>query len=116
MNQIASGTFLKKSIGIGIKDHCGQSEKADILSFVRHIHTITSMNKKIMLGHLGLISSTYYNWLERSEKDQLSAEKPVGKNPYHLLDWKKEAIWDFYMANQGHGYRRITYPSVVGQR
>jgi transposase InsO family protein len=65
-----------------------------------------------MLKHLGLKSSTYYNWLHRYQKQRLSDAKPVGRNPYRLLDWEKEAIRDFYLENQENGYRRITYMMI----
>lgn len=65
-----------------------------------------------MFQHLGLKSSTYYNWLHRHRLQRLSDEKPVGMNPYRLLDWEKEAIRDFYLDNQANGYRRITYMMI----
>ena len=36
----------------------------------------------------------------------------MGRNPYRLLDWEKEAICDFYLENQENGYRRITYMMI----
>jgi len=73
---------------------------------------MTGTDRKLMLTHLGLKSSTYYNWLHRHRKQRLSDQKPVGRNPYRLLDWEKEAIRDFYLENQENGYRRITYMMI----
>ena len=70
------------------------------------------MDKKIMLKYLGLKSSTYYSWLQRQQDKLLTDQRPVGKNPYRLLDWEKEAIRDFYLEHQRHGYRRITYMMI----
>jgi transposase InsO family protein len=67
------------------------------------------MNKKRILKYLGLNSSTYYNWHHRYNMMRLTDQKPVGKNPFRLLDWEKEAIRDFYLEHQQKGYRRITY-------
>jgi len=66
----------------------------------------------VTLRHLGLKSSTYYNRLHRYRNDSLSDARPVGMNPYRLLDWEKEAIRDFYLENQENGYRRITYMMI----
>lgn len=79
---------------------------------MKHIQTLTGTDKKIMLKHLGLRSSTYYNWLHRYAHKSLHDQKPVGMNPYRLLDWEKEAIHDFYIDNQENGYRRITYMMI----
>jgi putative transposase len=57
-------------------------------------------------------SSTYYNWYHRNQRNGLVDEKPVGKNPYRLLDWEKEAIRDFYLEHQDQGYRRLTYMMI----
>lgn len=73
---------------------------------------MTGIDKKIMIEHIGLNSSTYYNWLHRYQQKRLMDEKPVGMNPYRLLDWEKEAIRDFYLENQENGYRRITYMMI----
>jgi putative transposase len=70
------------------------------------------MDNKVILRYLGLKSSTYYYWLYRCQEQRLSDAKPVGKNPYRLLDWEKEAIRDFYLENQQSGYRRITYMMI----
>lgn len=69
------------------------------------------MDKKTLLEHIGLNSSTYYNWRHRYMDKRLTDHKPVGKNPYRLLDWEKEAIRDFYLEHQDNGYRRVTYLS-----
>ena len=53
-----------------------------------------------MLKHLDLGSSTYYIWLDRQDNKCLRDLKPVGRNPYRLLDWDKEVIRDFYLENQ----------------
>lgn len=76
------------------------------------MRTLTGMDKTILLKYLGLNSSTYYNWRHRHAKKRLTDQKPVGKNPYRLLDWEKEAICDFYLEYQGNGYRRITYMMI----
>ena len=73
---------------------------------------MTGIDKKIMIEHIGLNSSTYYNWLHRYQQKRLMDEKPVGMNPYRLLDWEKEAIRDFYLENQENGYRRMTYMMI----
>lgn len=65
-----------------------------------------------MLKYLGLKSSTYYNWVYRYQQQRLSDAKPVGMNPYRLLDWEKEAIRDFYLENQENGYRRIAHMMI----
>jgi len=65
-----------------------------------------------MIQHLGLKSSTYYNWVHRNGYQCLRDAKPVGRNPYRLLDWEKESIRDFYLENQENGYRRITYMMI----
>jgi len=79
------------------------------LVFIKHIQILTGMDKKLMLRHLGIKSSSYYNWIHRYNQNRLNDKKPVGMNPYRLLDWEKEAIRDFYIDNQENGYRRITY-------
>jgi putative transposase len=73
---------------------------------------MTGMDKRLMLNFMGLKSSTYYNWLHRHKKQCLRDLKPVGRNPYRLLDWEKEAIRDFYLENQENGYRRITFMMI----
>jgi putative transposase len=70
------------------------------------------MDNKVVLKYLGLKSSSYYNWLKRSQQNCLTDKMPVGKNPYRLLDWEKEAIRDFFLENQANGYRRITYMMI----
>lgn len=65
-----------------------------------------------MLNYLDLKTSTYYNWHQRRFQDRLTDYKPIGQNPYRLLDWEKEAIVDFYLAHQENGYRRITYMMI----
>jgi putative transposase len=70
------------------------------------------MDKKVMLRYLGIKSSSYYNWLKRSQQKRLTDQKPVGKNPFRLLEWEKEAIRDYYIENQENGYRRITYMMI----
>lgn len=96
-------------MGIGIKSRFGSSVKEDILEFVKHVRKLTAMDKKVVLGHLGLKPSTYYNWSCRQQKYCLTDQKPLAKNPYRLLDWEKQAIRDYYLEHQGHGYRRISY-------
>ena len=87
-------------------------EKEDILSFITHIHTMTKTGKKKVLKQLGINTSTYYNWQLRYQQRRLTDTKPVGMNPYRLLDWEKEAVRDFYLENQENGYRRITYMMI----
>ncbi len=65
-----------------------------------------------MLRLLGLKSSTYYNWCHRRYDNSLTDARPLGQNPYRLLDWEKETIRDFYIENQEKGYRRITYMMI----
>lgn len=48
----------------------------------------------------------------RCQEQRLSDAKPVGNNPYSLLDWEKEAICDFYIDYQQSGYHRITYTMI----
>jgi len=73
---------------------------------------LTSLGKKEIVEGLSLNRATYYNWLSRSESDQLTDIKPVGKNPDRLLDWEKEAIRDYYLLHQDNGYRRFTYMMI----
>lgn len=73
---------------------------------------LTGMDKNVLLTHLGLKSSSYYNWAKRCEQNRLTDHKPLGKNPFRLLDWEKEAIRDYYIENQENGYRRITYMMI----
>jgi transposase InsO family protein len=87
-------------------------EKTDVLDFIKHLHDMTGLEKKWIIKTLGVKSSTYYNWFGRQEQCRLMDTKPVGRNPYRLLDWEKEAIVDFYMAHQENGYRRLTYMMI----
>jgi len=95
-----------------VKKRFPASSKQDILNFVSHIQELTGAELKTILRHLGIGSSTYYNWLCRQKEKRLSDTRPVGQNPYRLLDWEKEAIRDFYVDNQENGYRRITWMMV----
>lgn len=36
----------------------------------------------------------------------------MGKNPDRLLEWEKEAIWDFYDLHQENDYCRLTYMMI----
>jgi transposase len=82
------------------------------MHFISHIHRLTGTQKKLILEQIGLRASTYHNWLHRLENQRLTDAKPVGRNPYRLLDWEKEAIRDFYLENGENGYRRITYMMI----
>jgi putative transposase len=76
------------------------------------MNQLTLFSKQEILKLLSLNRATYYNWLDRSESNQLTDIKPVGKNPDRLLDWEKEAIRDYYLLHQDYGYRRMTYMMI----
>ena len=82
------------------------------MGFLSHLHSLTKTGKNTMPKHIGLVPSTYYNWLQRSRQNRLDDEKPVGRNPLRLLDWEKEAPRNFYLDNQENGYRRTTYMMI----
>lgn len=73
---------------------------------------LTLFSTQDILKRLSINRSTYYNWVSRRSSDCLTDIKPVGQNPERLLDWEKEAIRDFYLLYQDHGYRRITYMMI----
>ena len=82
------------------------------MNFVEHMTLLTSFSRQEIVKLLSLNRTTYYNWIGRKELNQLTDIKPVGKNPARLLDWEKEAIQDFYLVHQDHGYRRLTYMMI----
>lgn len=66
------------------------------------------LNKIIRL--IGISSSKYYSWIERTGL----ANNHNGKTPrsHWCLDWEKEAIIAYAKAHRSEGYRRLTYMMV----
>lgn len=82
----------------------------NVVEFVDMIGPKTDIPLNRIIRVIGISSSKYYSWIERTGL----ANNHNGKTPrsHWCLDWEKEAIIAYAKAHRSEGYRRLTYMMI----
>lgn len=79
----------------------------EVVDFVSMLKRKTGISQQRLVGWLGIARSKFYAWKQRYGR----ANEHNGLVPrdFWLLDWERESIIDYFIANPTEGYRRLTY-------
>jgi hypothetical protein len=78
-----------------------------VVYYIRLIHRKTNIELTKLISLLGITSSKYYSWINRTGKTNNHNGKIPKKN--WILKTEKQAIIKYAKAHENEGYRRLTY-------